>query len=274
MQRYALLILIILCSSCTSLIKYSENNKPKYLSNKFQATEEIDSSLKIICFNIEKSEKIDLAIKELKEDKHTEKIDILFLQEMDENGVIQIADSFNLNYIYFPFTKDPHSQKNFGNAVLSKFEIKQPQKLILPHLGKNNRLRAATKCQIEINNETYLLYSIHQSTVTMKDSKRVDQLNALMMDLEKEYKNFDQIIIGGDFNTLFKRDLKRTVRKFEAQGFEFATSGIGHTSAALFNIVKPLNDHIFIKKGQVIKKGKLKNSKSSDHIPIYIELSI
>jgi len=228
----------------------------------------------IVSFNIEKSREIDLAILELNLNIHTKDSDIILLQEMDEEGVIQIAEFFKLNYIYYPFSRELKTQSNFGNAILSRYKIKAEEKLILPHYSQKNRLRAVTKCSITINNKSLLLYSIHQSTVSLKKSKRADQLETVLSDINTERENYNQVIVGGDFNTLFKKDLKSTITLFEELGFKFATENIGHTSAALFNIVKPKNDHIFTKSGKVINSGKLQDSKSSDHLPIFIELKI
>lgn len=274
-MRYTLLLLIFIFSSCAKIDTYSESESPMYMSNGVSSSIiNPDEPLTVVSFNIEKSQKIDLAIQEISDNKSTANVDILLLQEMDQVDVMKIAEALELNYLYFPISHSAGDDKNFGNAILTKNEILEEDKFILPHEKSNGRIRNATNCVIEVDDKSILLYSIHSETVVMDRRKRMQQIDAIISDIESKDDDVDHVIIGGDFNTLLKMDLVRYNRKFSAIGMAWDSEDIGATGDYLFGIVKPANDHIYSKNLKFLDSGKLEDSKSSDHLPIFVKYEL
>jgi endonuclease/exonuclease/phosphatase family metal-dependent hydrolase len=59
--------------------------------------------------------------------------DIILLQEMDEAGTEHVARELAHNYVYYPASVPFMQGRNLGNAVLSRWPLTQPHKLLLPY---------------------------------------------------------------------------------------------------------------------------------------------
>ena len=175
-----------------------------------------------------------------------------------------------LNYLYIPIVYNKMMKKDVGNAILARGKISHPEKLILPNKKwKNGRKRHVTIGQVIVGEMKVLVYSVHTETSSVSRKKRLGQLEAIIEHAFKQSERYDYIVIGGDFNTLYKKDAQLYVQLFRAAGFECATDSIGNTAKALFGLVKPTEDFIFYKGLSKIKAGKIEVSKASDHFPVY-----
>jgi len=255
---------VCVCGACQRMVNYPDSKAPVYISHQERDQKAIEK-FEVVSFNIAHANNIKVAIKELKTNPDFSTPEILLLQEMDHKGVQQIAEVFGLNYLYFPSVFD---KKEFGNAILSKYEITSARKTILPAIQKNNRLRNATNAVLKINGEKVLVYSIHNSTITMPLKKRKAQVDAILSSIPKDA---ERIIVAGDFNTLGKKYKNYVYQSFEAAGFINATTQIEYTSKYFWNIAKIKNDHIFIKNLNPLRALLFEESTSSDHLPIYLE---
>ena len=161
-------------------------------------------------------------------------------------------------------------KKNMGNAILARGIIGAHQKLILPHKKwMNGRRRHVTVGEVNIRNKKILVYNAHTETSTMSRKKRMEQLNAILDHAAMQSSNYKCMIIGGDFNTLFPRDAKEAIKKFDSEGYQLATAAAGHTARALYGLIQPKEDYIFSKGLAVVSGGKIESSRSSDHFPVY-----
>ena len=88
--------------------------------------------VKIVTYNIKLGEKIKVASQELNKRLALKDTDILLLQEMDPIGMEKIAKSFGFNFVYYPTVRHSKNNKDFGNAILSKWAITDHKKVILP----------------------------------------------------------------------------------------------------------------------------------------------
>jgi len=261
----------IIFTSCEAVHFYAEPDAPKWFSNENSNQGNASDSLLIISFNIQYSEEIDLAIDELQQLVENSQSLVIFLQEMDEEGVEKIADALSLNYLYYPATKRPETARNFGNAILSKLPLQECRKLILPHeIRTNKQRRIATSAIVELGGKRLLLYSLHLHTTQMRLSKRLDQVAFIIADLIDRRSDVDAILVGGDFNSLRKKDRSEMSQLFKEANMEWQTKRIGGTSSAFFGLIKPSIDHFFswgLKSGTI---GIISDSKASDHLPIYL----
>lgn len=98
-----------------------------------------------------------------------------------------------------------------------------------------------TICVLNIAETSKSIYSIHMETIIMSRDKRMSQLDSIIQDIQN--KNFDHVIIGGDFNTLRKKDLEIMIDKFKKAGINHDSNNIGYTGNYLMGLIKPENDH-------------------------------
>jgi endonuclease/exonuclease/phosphatase family metal-dependent hydrolase len=254
--------------SCKSAKNYLSPQGPKFLGNYATDQPIYEDSIKVITFNIKFSRKIDQAIEEIKNINKLRNADIILLQEMDEVGTEKIAKTLKYNYIYYPATIHMENDKNFGNAILSKWPMENDKKILLPYevaVGKTRRIAVAST--VKIKNLNILVYSAHTATITLSEEKRMSQADYILKSISTEWNH---IIVGGDFNTIFSQNVRDLEKIFHQNGFIMATGGAGPTVKKGF-----LNftlDHIFTKGFQVHDTGVVEESQASDHLPLWVVL--
>ena len=272
----SLFVFVISFVSCGTVKVYNEPDRPVFHSREEapQTTEQKDS-LSVVTFNIRKAIKTSLAASELQQFGKTKNADVFLLQEMDEKGVKEIANSLGLNYLYIPVVYNNALKKDIGNAILTKGTIACPEKFLLPHakpFSKSRRM--VTIAEVTVDGEKILVYSVQTETVVMSRKKRMDQVDAIIRHAKLQLPAFKYVLIGDDFNTLFSKSSKLAVEKFEHNGFDWATSTVGTTANAFFGLVKPRHDYIFSKGLKLLDAGKMEQSKASDHYPVLATFSM
>ncbi len=229
-------------------------------------------NIKVVSFNIEYSIHIDAAIQELQETPELRNADLLLLQEMDETGVKRIADSLQYNYLYYPASINSISKNFFGNAILSKWPLSDEKKIILPHLHPQHRApRIAVAATVVIDQKRVRVYCVHSETMLMRGKKRREQ-HRFLCDEIVNHQDFDYVILGGDFNTFHKRDIRRSIPIFESIGLEWTNAEVPFTATALKGILKKRYDHIFVKGFTPLSAGRNDGSEASDHYPLWVDL--
>jgi len=269
-KLFCLIFLQLLLGCKTS---YLEHNEPYWSSNKYNLIALEEDEIKVVSYNIAKSKNIDSAIFEFQNKPELKNADLILLQEMDEQAVITISEALNLNYIYYPISHYPKGKRNAGNAILSTQHIENPQKILLPHhtfLGKGKRISCSAK--IKLGEKTVAVHSVHLETIKLKRKKRVEQLQEVLLHLYNHDDKSDYCIIGGDFNTMYKKDFTLMNKVLEEHGFESNTLNIGKTGSVPLNILKPQLDHIYSKGFKQIDSGKCEDCIASDHIAVWTTL--
>ncbi len=225
-------------------------------------------TVKVISYNVKYGEKISTAIDELRTVPYLSHADIILLQEMDGEGVRIIADSLDLEYVYYPASVHKAHGRDFGNAVLSRWPIEDFRKVLLPHSKPtDDQKRIAVGATVIAGGLRIRVFSVHTETFWMNYDKRLEQADSLVRAVSKEYSH---LIIAGDFNTPFGRNVKDIEKSFTASGFVRANSGVGWTARVLpFGLWKMELDHIFVKGFDVIRSGKFEEGQASDHVPLW-----
>jgi len=269
--RFVFFLLVFPVSiACSAMKNFLDPNTPQYHTDYANGTTANPDQLRIISYNIQYGRNISAATKDLIEIDELKDPDIILLQEMDEDGVDQIAKALNLNYIYYPASLHTHHRRNFGNAILSRWPIKDHEKVILPHANpKNQQRRIAVKARLDIDGSDVLAYSVHTETFWLRSWKRFDQIDTILRDVEHNTreKSSDVVIVGGDFNTLTPSSIAKIDAEFARLGFERATMGVG--SSLKTHLFKAALDHIYIRGASVKKSGKVTVNSSSDHYPLW-----
>jgi len=249
---------------------YPDQNYPYYSGNYAVESPKAVEALTVVSYNIWFAENIDRALSEIQEIKSQKGLDILLLQEMDEVGTEKIARELQLNYVYFPAAIEPTYDKNFGNAILSRWSIVDSQKLILPHKSLSNRMnRIATKATIRIHGAEIVVYSIHTESVFTLPQFREDQYTAVLDDIDPEAKF---VIVGGDFNSFTEPAVEEIEDAYRQAGFTRVSEGSGYTVVKYG--IELSSDHIFAKGFVVEEAGKSAVATASDHLPIWVTLTL
>jgi endonuclease/exonuclease/phosphatase family metal-dependent hydrolase len=269
LATFGVAVLIFVIQFYTA-VNHSDQNYPYYSGNYATEDPKPVETLTVVSYNIWFAENINQAVSELREIKSQARLDILLLQEMDEVGTEKIARELQLNYVYFPAAIEPTYDKNFGNAILSAWPILDSQKLILPHKSLSNRMnRIATKAMIRIHDADILVYSIHTESIFTLPKFRADQYTAVLDDIDPEAKF---VIVGGDFNSFTGLAVEEMENVYREAGFTRVSEDSGYT-VVKFGI-ELSSDHIFAKGFVVDDAGKLAAATASDHLPIWVTLTL
>ena len=262
------LVVLLLAIQAYTARNYLDPNDPYFSGNFATGNPKIVKALTIVSYNIWFGEEIDQALSEMKEINSQNELDIVLLQEMDEVGTEQMARELKMNYVYFPAAIEPTYDKNFGNAILSRWPIIDSQKLILPHKSFSNRMnRIATGATIRIPGDNILVYSLHTESVFSLSRYRKEQYTAVLDDVNPDAK---LVIVGGDFNSFTKATVEELEDVYKQAGFVRASKDSGSTVVKYG--IELSSDHIFAKGFVVEETGKLIGATASDHLPIWVTL--
>ena len=246
---------------------FPDANTPLFSGNFAPPAEDFPQEVTVVSYNIRYAENSEQAIAELTALDSQAGVDLILLQEMDETSVEHIARTLNLNYVYFPAAVEPRYNQNFGNAILSRWPLTNPRKLILPHQSVNSQMnRIATRATIRIHEVDILVYSVHTEIFTLPNFQE-DQFKAILDDVEA---NADFAIIGGDFNTATPSTVERLEEIFRQANIVKASNNSGHTIVKYG--VEAVADHIFSKGLTLVDSGKIEQATASDHLPIWVKL--
>ncbi|MEM7033078.1 MAG: endonuclease/exonuclease/phosphatase family protein [Chloroflexota bacterium] len=249
---------------------YHSPSGPKFVGHYTADTPTIDGTVTVVSYNIKYGQNIDQAIQELGETQSLANADIILLQEMDETATDQLAQARGYNFVYFPAAIHPIYQKNFGNAILSKWPIRDAEKLVLPHKSLTRSMnRQATKAIVSIGDTDILVYSVHAETAASVPRFRWNQYQAIADDVKEEATH---VIVGGDFNTITMGEVDQLDTLFLRANLPRVSTDIGHT-VNKFSVDMPM-DHIFTRGFSVTSAGKVSEATASDHLPIWVKLEI
>ncbi len=256
--------------ACAPAKNYLGPQGPKFTGRYATNQPVFKDTLKVVSFNIAFAREIDRAINELSTVADLKDADILLLQEMDETGTDAIAKALACNYVYYPATLHPMSHRNFGNAILSKWPIRNERKILLPYEVPGRRTRRiAVDATINVNTHEILTFSLHTATILQGEEKRLAQADSVLKSIPK---NQGQVIVGGDFNTMTKASSQAHIFLFMKNHFVWASRGVGSTGT--FGPFGLTLDHVFVRGLRVVGAGKVKASQASDHLPVWVKLVV
>jgi endonuclease/exonuclease/phosphatase family metal-dependent hydrolase len=252
-------------------MNYEDPLGPKY-EGKFAADQPVfRGTLKVVTYNINQGLEVDRAIEELGAYEALHDPDILLLQEMDEHGTERVARALGHNYVYYPASVFPWTGRNFGNAILTQWPLSNPGKVLLPYRGLHNQqLRIATRATIAVNGVELTTYSVHTETYMLPSPRRKAQVAAIVDDIGT---GIGHVVVGGDFNTVSKRSIKRMAAQFADIDLVRVTAGLGPTINIL-GLQPVALDHIFTRGLRVLEAGKVGAITASDHFPVWVELDL
>jgi endonuclease/exonuclease/phosphatase family metal-dependent hydrolase len=250
---------------CALAQNYDDPNGPRYAGSYSTATSLAADDFTLATFNIEFGIEVARATDEIRANAQLANAAVLLLQEMDAPGTDRIARDLRYDYVYYPGSVQ--QGKDNGNAVLSRWPIVDDRKLILPYRNPTNgRIRIAVRATLDTPTGPLVVYSVHTDTVWLGPSARLGQAQAIIDDA----RNFaPPLAVGGDFNTLDDSVGEETVRRFEGDGYRWATSAV--PPSAQSPIGPHRLDYVFVK-GLAPQSSETEPTDASDHQPVWVEL--
>jgi endonuclease/exonuclease/phosphatase family metal-dependent hydrolase len=259
----------MLLVSCGPVRNFDEPYEPFYEGNYAVSGHISGEKIKIVTWNLSFAENLDTAIETLTQVEELKGADILLMQEMDEIGVDLLAKEMGYNYVYYPATVHPRNNKNFGNAVLSKWEISEHEKILLPKSGSNRKqTRNAVKAVIKIDDQEISAYSVHLETFWIFQRRNQRQAAYINQLFERD----EYSIVGGDFNSLTRGSIFYLEQEFAQSSLVRLSGGTGYTFKYLG--LKLTLDHLFASSVNVFESGVWRWTAASDHYPIWSDISI
>lgn len=199
--RRPLLLALALLAGCRSGWNYPGTAGPRYAGappSAATAQRPRGDTLRVVTFNIAYARRVDGAIALLASDPALRGADVVLLQEMDAAGTRRIAEALGLGYVYYPAIVHHRTERDFGNAVLSRWPIVEDAKVVLPHLSRYARTqRTATAATLRVGDARVRVYSVHLGTIAdVGPGARRDQLRAVLADAASH----PRVVVGGDLN--------------------------------------------------------------------------
>jgi endonuclease/exonuclease/phosphatase family metal-dependent hydrolase len=252
-------------------MNYDDPLGPKYEGGFAEDKPDFRGTIKVVTYNINQGLEVEQAIEEIHAYEALRDPDILLLQEMDEEGTQKMARALGHNYVYYPASVFHWTKRDFGNAILTKWSLSEPHKVLLPHRGLvKKQLRIAVRATVALNGMEISTYSVHTETYTIPSPQRKAQISAIVNDIGN---GSGRVIAGGDFNTISNRSIKRMARQFSEVDLVRTTAGLGPTINILG--LRPVAlDHIFARGLTALAAGKVITTKASDHFPVWVDLGL
>ncbi len=225
-------------------------------------------TFRLVCWNIEDGIDIAGTIDGLTTHPNLKGAAAICLQEMDPDGVEQIATELGLNYVYLESSKDERTERGFGNAILSPHPITDCQATPLPHTAKAyGRPRAAVSATVQWRRPVSV-WSIHAEIPSLSLSKRVAQYTAAAA--AAIAPNPEHLLIAGDFNTTTITSVVALDDLYDLFSLDRLTAPAGPSlrrAGRLFYL-----DHIYGRGVEVEAVGVESSVIASDHWPLWVDL--
>lgn len=262
MPRTCLLPLLLLAGSgCIPQRNYVTADGPRYAGDPppHMETPQPSDTLRIVSFNIEYALQPESALVVLRTEPELRHADVILLQEMDAPTTRYLARMLGMWFVYYPATLHLLHNRDFGNAILSRWPIVEDRKLMLPHHARLvGTARTATAATVRVGSRNVRVYSTHLGTyANITRAQREAQLRTILEDAGP----YPTVVLGGDMNDPAVGQLAR------AYGYAWPTEA-GPRTAAIGRL-----DHIFLKGLSVpdsAAAGTVLNVRNaSDHRPIW-----
>jgi endonuclease/exonuclease/phosphatase family metal-dependent hydrolase len=257
----AVAALVAGASSCAPVLNYLEADRPRYEGH--HAAPDPDPAFRVVTFNVKFAREIDRAARLLREHEELRGADLVALQEMDAEGTERIARALSMDYVYYPAVRHPASDRDFGNAILSRWPLTDSGKLVLPY---HSRFRDMQRIAVSATAASPLgpvrVYSVHLETPGgIAAVNRQRQAAAVIKDAER----YPRAIVAGDFNS------REVGKVFEWYGFRWVTKDLGSTISFF------AWDHVFVRGLEPVRLrvGIVRdNDGASDHLPVWAVLDL
>jgi endonuclease/exonuclease/phosphatase family metal-dependent hydrolase len=285
-----LLFLLIPAQIVSSFARVDSQNESELLetgrSTKPQKPSPTPSSIKIVSYNIRWRGGADLRklIELFKTDAEIGQATILGLQEVDrnkkrtgnQNTVRQMAEELGMHYAWAapptPPAKDNKPQEEeTGVAILSTYPLTDVRRILLPNAGPQGRRRVALGATVQVGQTNVRVYSVHAET-RISNEQRLQQLQAVLDDLNTHHARLERVVVLGDFNTLTGKDVDATNRLFT--NAKFTTPFANGLPTWKTFIIELKLDWLWLRNLRATNYGIDRKVGLSDHWPLWVEIKL
>ncbi len=247
---------------------YPEPDGPLYRGAYAPVPAAAPDELVVVSYNLRYGAAISETIKAFQTVAPLPEAGIVLLQEMDAAGVKALARELGYNYVYYP-SSIARDGDDFGNAILARWPIVEPTKLVLPGLHPlTGQQRTATRAVVQIGDVDVLAYSTHLEIATAPAAMRREQVAALVADIPADAS---AVVVGGDFNVLTGRGVSMLATRFAEGELLHGSAGNGPTIQR-YGVRVAAPDHVFARGFNAAGSGVLVGVAASDHYPVWVRL--
>ena len=197
--------------------------------------------------------------------------DIVLLQEMDEVGTETIARTVGLNHVFASSGVHARTGRHFGNAVLSRWPLSDPDVVMLSHRSAvQGQDRIAVRATVSIGSTDVDACSVHTEVSSLSPPKRRRQFEEIAEAAERWAP--ERLIVGGDFNTLTGRGVAIVTERMRRIGADRVSAGAGTTlrrAGREFTL-----DHVYARGVTPLDRGVVRGLPASDHRPLWVRLGM
>lgn len=263
------IVVVIVVVARRPVINYPDSDRPLFSGQYSDGPPDTNGVIKVVTWNIAFAKEVEQAIEEFRVNEALQGAGIILLQEMDEAGTEAIARELNYDYVYYPASIHSRHDRNFGNAVLSKWPILDSEKIILPHQNPTNeQIRIAVRALLSVEGHEVPVYSVHTETFWLGSQGRNDQF-AYLADRYGPDNEF--VIAGGDFNTVTPASRASLDERLRQVDMARVSEGAGETKS--IGTVGFTLDHIYARGLYPLATGVVDEAEASDHKPVWVDLS-
>ena len=250
-----------------SVYSYVDPAGPRFAGIAAEPAPDREPDVRVVSFNVQFAEHVDRAIEALRTRESLADADVVLLQEMNDPGAAAIADALGFHYVYYPATE--RGNGGFGNAVVSRWPIVEDHKLLLPHPSPaNGERRVAVAATLDAPFGRIAVVSVHSETPWMPMRGRLEQLGAVLEDVEARYgASGIPVIVGGDFNTPESWGTEAIRGLFTVHGFTHASRDVPPT--ADYFVQQVTLDYVFVR-GLHVEAAGVEDTDASDHRPVFV----
>ena len=225
--------------------------------------------MRVVSWNIELGRNVDGVAEILLDHPDLQSADIVLSQEMSTDSANALAERLGMHVLYDWAELHCKTGEPFGNAIMTRSPLRDPEHLRLPHIARvNGQPRSAVFAATTVDDVDVLIGSIHLETVLLSLRRRVQQLEPVSQFLAG---SAGPSIIGGDFNTASRRSIAAFERTLAAADMQ-RLSELGEETFHRFGRPFVL-DHFFGRGLRALDGGVVPTGAVSDHEPIWVELS-
>lgn len=273
-RRLVPLLLTVLTAvmmvGCTRAVNYAAATAPRTLHVPDAAPPAAEpDTLRVVTFNIQYGRLVEQAVAELLANPALRAPDVLLLQEMDGPGVQRIAQALGLHAAYIPASIHNRTGVDFGNAVLSRWPLRDVRGIDLPGVQPyNGQTRMAVAATVDAPGGPLRCLSLHLEVPTMGTEFRRAQLRAAV----DAVVGFDgPVLLGGDFNTVVDYDARELGRVLRRARFHEATGqpDTARRGLPFWKFQAGVLDRVFGRGLAPVRAGAPAATAASDHVPVW-----
>jgi endonuclease/exonuclease/phosphatase (EEP) superfamily protein YafD len=226
-------------------------------------------TLTVTTFNIQFGLAASRAARELALAARFRSPDLILLQEMDPEGTAAIARDLGFHHVYAPAVVHSHHGRQFGQAILSPWTLRDAEIVHLPHAHPvNGQRRIVLLATADVAGREVRAGSIHTETALLAASLRAEQV-VTALDALADWDG--PVVLGGDFNTVTAANVRDLARLGRCAGFE-RLADYGPTAdwtAGGVRLASFTLDHVLTRGLDLHTAPATRETRASDHRPLW-----